>query len=127
MIVMVRAIQAIGLLDQGAVGRDLGFGGFQLRGPVRRHGQAHMRGRIKINMREMLSGQHGRIHQCLQRHGLETPALARLQRRSDLPAGGQFQFGGDGNAAREITRRVQHHRVPLQVQHHVGGNHPAFL
>ena len=132
MIVVVRAVELVGLLHQGAVSRQLIRLYFQQTQPVRNDVQVN-RGRparIQIQALEVTAREYRRVHKVFQGDRFERGDAAasgsRLKSAGELPAAGQPDARLDRNLTREIASWVKHNRVPLQVQHLRRHDNAAF-
>src|SRR5262245_34630292 len=106
---MTRTVELVGLPHQLAVGlENLGIDLKKL-GLVRHHIQCDPRAaaRIEIDLLEILSGNHRRVRQRLERDCLEyrdgTRCRSTLERSRKLPAFGKFEARLHLNLAREMT------------------------
>ncbi len=123
-----RAEQPVGLFDHRAVGVDLfGRRAEQMR-LVRDDGQADLI--VERLAADMAPGQHGRVHQRVERGALEPDrAIGMVQHGQGtcrLPAGRYRQAGIDHDTARIMARRIQDAGVPRQAEHVGGTQHPAL-
>ena len=121
-VVVVGAVQRIGLPDQVAVGLDLLRARGEVDVAVGGDVQAHGRGRVADrHLGEVTPGQERRVHQGVQGHRCEADRVAGpagpIQRRAELPARRQGHARPIGDVAREVAGRIEGDGVPLQVQH----------
>ena len=132
MVVMVGAEQSGGLIDDGAMVRELVGRGGEL-GRLVGH-DVQMDGcravRREVEAREIAAGEQGRVKQHVEWLGAEIGHVvggkAGFERGSVLPAVGKVEGGGGVDVAKEVAGRIEHDGVPLQVEH-VGSDDDAAL
>ena len=120
-----RAEQLPGLAHEPAVRLHLRGRGRQLLGRVRKHveGHGHRRAGVEVEPREVAAGEHGGVHQHLERHGREAHRGARgravAEGRRELPAGGQRELRREGDAAHLVARGINQQVGPLHGDHRI--------
>ena len=131
-IVVVRAVEFVGLLHESAVRFELLRLDLQQIRAVGHDVQMNRRGaaRVEVQALEIASGEHRRIHQRVERYRLERgnagAACGGLQCSRELPALRETNAGLHHDLPRKIARRIEDHRAPLQVQHLRRHHHAAL-
>ncbi len=133
-VVVARAVQAVGLIDQIAQDFDLGFGrGNVAVGAVGDDVQADRRtaAGIEVDLAIVFAREHGAVDQDVERDGLEGGDGAggglRAPGSAVLPALGQGDTGLHGDVPVEATGGVEQHLLPLDVQHLGSHGDPALV
>ncbi len=126
-VIVARAVELVGLLNQGAMGGQNLRLDLQLVRFFRDDVQMNRRrcARIQIDPGEVASGEQRAVHQGLQAGGLEADAGAwaggAVQGDAITPSIGQGHVGLNWNLPRKIARRIEHRLDELQI-HHLGGD-----
>ena len=126
MIVMVRAIELVSLLHQIFVRRQFFRRDLELARPVGGDVQMHryLGAGIDIDAREIFTRQNGQIHHVFRVVVLKWPPDPSSAVPIPSPAG--ISHPPHLNAARKIAGGIEQHRVPFQIDDHIGGDHAAF-
>ncbi len=131
-VVVMGAIELVGLLDQRLVPGDLLGLGLQRLGRVGKHVELDRRiAHAQVELPVVPAGEQRRILQHVPAQGLELHRIAGpgggLGGGRIRPAGRQLDAGLDRDLACEVAGRIQRGQVPLQVEHAGRHHHPALI
>ncbi len=133
MIVMMRAVEFVGLRHEIAMRLDLFGLDVEQIGAVRDDVErnTHRSIGIKLDALEIAPREHRRVDEGIEIRRLECrrAAIARggIERGPELPTLGKLDRGLDHDLPGEIAGRVERHRIPLDIQHVRRHHHPTLV